>query len=191
MLKAGIRRQTIANRFVPVVGGSAFKNKGVQYLVDAVIDYLPSPLDIPPRSRHGARHAARRWRRRQMTTPNSARSPLSCGATHSLGSSVFFRVYSGSLSKGDTVYNSAHKRKRERISAPHPDPRRTSAKTSTPATLATSPRSSESRTSRLATHFAMRIFRSCSSRLPSPIPSSRWRSSRRQSRTREKNGSNT
>jgi elongation factor G len=48
MLKAGIRRQTIANRFVPVVGGSAFKNKGVQYLVDAVIDYLPGPLDIEP-----------------------------------------------------------------------------------------------------------------------------------------------
>src|SRR5947199_10066652 len=47
LLKAGIRRQTIANKFVPVVGGSAFKNKGVQYLVDAVIDYLPSPLDIP------------------------------------------------------------------------------------------------------------------------------------------------
>src|SRR5207249_4663166 len=48
LLKAGIRRQTIANKFVPVVGGSALKNKGVQYLVDAVIDYLPSPLDIPP-----------------------------------------------------------------------------------------------------------------------------------------------
>src|SRR5580765_3605471 len=48
LLKAGIRRQTIANKFVPVVGGSAFKNKGVQYLVDAVIDYLPSPIDIPP-----------------------------------------------------------------------------------------------------------------------------------------------
>ena len=47
-LKAAIRRQTIANKFVPVAGGSAFKNKGVQYLVDAVIDYLPSPLDIPP-----------------------------------------------------------------------------------------------------------------------------------------------
>jgi elongation factor G len=47
-LKAAIRRQTIANRFVPVVGGSAFKNKGVQYLVDAVVDYFPSPLDIPP-----------------------------------------------------------------------------------------------------------------------------------------------
>src|SRR5437764_1599626 len=48
LLKAGIRRQTIANKFVPVVAGSALKNKGVQYLVDAVVDYLPSPLDIPP-----------------------------------------------------------------------------------------------------------------------------------------------
>ena len=51
MLKAGIRRQTIANNFVPVVGGSAFKNKGVQYLVDAVVDYLPSPIDILPGAR--------------------------------------------------------------------------------------------------------------------------------------------
>ncbi len=48
ILKAGIRRQTIANKFVPVIGGSALKNIGVQYLVDAVVDYLPSPLDIPP-----------------------------------------------------------------------------------------------------------------------------------------------
>src|SRR5215471_10664225 len=47
-LKAGIRRLTIQNKFIPVAGGSAFKNKGVQYLVDAVVDYLPSPLDIPP-----------------------------------------------------------------------------------------------------------------------------------------------
>src|ERR1700757_3706785 len=47
-LKAGIRRLTIANKFIPVAGGSAFKNKGVQYLVDAVVDYLPSPLDIAP-----------------------------------------------------------------------------------------------------------------------------------------------
>src|SRR6266700_6863794 len=48
LLKAGIRRQTIANKFVPVIGGSALKNIGVQYLVDAVVDYLPSPVDIPP-----------------------------------------------------------------------------------------------------------------------------------------------
>ena len=47
-LKAGIRRLTVANQFIPVVGGSAFKNKGVQFLIDAVIDYLPGPLDIPP-----------------------------------------------------------------------------------------------------------------------------------------------
>ena len=47
-LKQGIRRATIANKLVPVAGGSAFKNKGVQYLLDAVVDYLPSPLDIPP-----------------------------------------------------------------------------------------------------------------------------------------------
>ena len=57
MLKAGIRRQTIANKFVPVVGGSAFKNKGVQYLVDAVIDYLPEPARHSARGRDGARHA--------------------------------------------------------------------------------------------------------------------------------------
>ena len=57
MLKAGIRRQTIANKFVPVVGGSAFKNKGVQYLVDAVIDYLPEPARYSACGRNGSRHA--------------------------------------------------------------------------------------------------------------------------------------
>src|SRR5262249_56366127 len=45
LLKAGIRRQTIANKFVPVIGGSALQNIGIHYLVDAVVDYLPSPLD--------------------------------------------------------------------------------------------------------------------------------------------------
>src|SRR5438045_8830646 len=54
LLKAGIRRQTIANKFVPVIGGSALKNIGVQYLVDAVVDYLPSPLEIPPAKRMDA-----------------------------------------------------------------------------------------------------------------------------------------
>jgi elongation factor G len=114
MLKSGIRRQTIANKFVPVVGGSAFKNKGVQYLVDAVIDYLPGPLDIPPA---------------KGQDPDSA-DPIDvitddggkfCSLAFKLwsdpfvGKLVFFRVYSGALKKGDTVYN-PRSRKRERIS---------------------------------------------------------------------------
>jgi len=113
-LKAAIRRQTIANRFVPVVGGSAFKNKGVQYLVDAVIDYLPGPLDIPPA--------------KGLNPDNNEPMEVSaddqgkfCSLAFKLwsdpfvGKLVFFRVYSGKLSKGDTVYN-PRTNKRERIS---------------------------------------------------------------------------
>ncbi len=114
ILKAAIRRQTIANKFVPVVGGSAFKNKGIQLLVDAVVDYLPSPLDIP--AAHGQ-------------NPDDA-SPIEAASDDNgnfcslafklwsdpfVGKLVFFRVYSGKLSKGDTVYN-PRTRKRERIS---------------------------------------------------------------------------
>jgi elongation factor G len=113
-LKAGIRRLTIANQFIPVAGGSAFKNKGVQYLVDAVVDYLPSPLDIPPA---------------KGIDPDTNEDKLAptddnadfCSLAFKLwsdpfvGKLVFFRVYSGSLSKGDTVYN-PRTNKRERIS---------------------------------------------------------------------------
>src|SRR4030095_14767111 len=114
MLKAGIRRPTIANRSVPVVGGSAFKNKGVQYLVDAVIDYLPSPLDIPPAIGMDPDT------QEKMEAPTDANSKF-CSLAFKLwsdpfvGKLVFFRVYSGSLTKGDTVYN-ARTNKRERIS---------------------------------------------------------------------------
>ncbi|HXA10448.1 MAG TPA: elongation factor G, partial [Chthoniobacterales bacterium] len=114
MLKAGIRRQTIANKFVPVVGGSAFKNKGVQYLVDAVIDYLPSPLDIPPAvGMDPDSHE-------KMEAPTDDHGKF-CSLAFKLwsdpfvGKLVFFRVYSGSLTKGDTVYN-PRTNKRERIS---------------------------------------------------------------------------
>jgi elongation factor G len=114
MLKAGIRRQTIANKFVPVVGGSAFKNKGVQYLVDAVIDYLPSPLDIPPAlGMEPDTHE-------KMEAPTDDNGRF-CSLAFKLwsdpfvGKLVFFRVYSGSLTKGDTVYN-PRTNKRERIS---------------------------------------------------------------------------
>jgi elongation factor G len=114
MLKAGIRRQTIANKFVPVVGGSAFKNKGVQYLVDAVVDYLPSPLDIPPAvGMDPDSHE-------KMEAPTDDNGKF-CSLAFKLwsdpfvGKLVFFRVYSGSLSKGDNVYN-PRTNKRERIS---------------------------------------------------------------------------
>ena len=113
-LKAGIRRLTIQNKFIPVAGGSAFKNKGVQYLVDAVVDYLPSPLDIPPASgidpdNHEPKSA--------LTDDNATFCSLAfkLWSDPFVGKLVFFRVYSGSLSKGDTVYN-PRTGKRERIS---------------------------------------------------------------------------
>ena len=113
-LKAGIRRLTIANKFIPVAGGSAFKNKGVQYLVDAVVDYLPSPLDIAPAK--GIDPDTNETK--EAITDDNARF---CSLAFKLwsdpfvGKLVFFRVYSGKLSKGDTVYN-PRTNKRERIS---------------------------------------------------------------------------
>ena len=113
-IKHAIRRQVLANKFVPVVGGSAFKNKGVQFLVDAVIDYLPSPVDIEPQVGHNT----------DTQEPMPA-LPDDAGKFASLafklwtdafvGKLVFFRVYSGKVSKGDTVYN-PRSGKYERIS---------------------------------------------------------------------------
>jgi elongation factor G len=113
-LKKAIRRQTIANRFVPVAGGSAFKNKGVQYLVDAVVDYLPSPLDIPPAKGQNPDTGE------EIPVSSDDHAPF-CSLAFKLwadpfvGKLVFFRVYRGKLTKGDTVYN-PRTRKRERIS---------------------------------------------------------------------------
>ena len=113
-LKAAIRRQTIANKFVPVAGGSAFKNKGVQYLVDAVVDYLPGPLDIAPAKGQNPDNGEPM----EVVSDDHAKF---CSLAFKLwsdpfvGKLVFFRVYSGNLSKGDTVYN-PRTNKRERIS---------------------------------------------------------------------------
>ena len=118
-LKAAIRRQTIANRFVPVAGGSAFKNKGVQYLVDAVVDYLPSPVDILPAKGQDPGDGA------PMEAAANDNAKF-CSLAFKLwsdpfvGKLVFFRVYSGKLSKGDTVYN-PRTNKRERIHRLHPN----------------------------------------------------------------------
>ena len=115
MLKAAIRRQTIANKFVPVVGGSAFKNKGVQYLVDAVIDYLPSPLDIPPAVGLDPDNTETKIEAPTDDNGNFCSLAFKLWSDPFVGKLVFFRVYSGTLSKGDTVYN-PRTNKRERIS---------------------------------------------------------------------------
>ena len=112
--KAAIRRSTIANKFVPVVGGSAFKNKGVQMLIDAIVDYLPSPLDIPPaEATNPESNAPVRIETSDMKKFCSLAFKL--WSDPFVGKLIFFRVYSGSLKKGDTIYN-PRTRKRERIS---------------------------------------------------------------------------
>ena len=115
MIKKAIRRVTIANKFVPVVGGSAFKNKGVQYLVDAVIDYLPSPIDIPPQQGINPDNLEEKI----PAPPDDAAKFIGLAfklwSDPFVGKLVFFRVYRGKLSKGDTIYN-PRTRKSDRVS---------------------------------------------------------------------------
>jgi len=115
VLKAAIRRLTCKIEFVPVFCGSAFKKKGVQPLVDGVIDYLPSPLDIPPATGHVPGNETE-----GVPIPSDDNGKF-CSLAFKLwtdpfvGKLVFFRVYSGMLKKGDTIYN-PRTRKRERVS---------------------------------------------------------------------------
>ncbi|WP_324287878.1 elongation factor G [Luteolibacter sp. SL250] len=113
-LKNGIRRATIANKLVPVAGGSAFKNKGVQYLLDAVVDYLPSPLDIP--AAIGMDPDNEEHKIEVITSDNEKFVSLAfkLWADKFVGKLVFFRVYSGVVKKGDTVYN-PRTRRSERV----------------------------------------------------------------------------
>ncbi len=113
-LKNGLRRATIANKIVPVAGGSAFKNKGVQYLMDAVIDYLPSPLDIA--AAVGMNPDNEEEKIEVPTTDQGKFTALAfkLWADKFVGKLVFFRVYSGVIKKGDTVYN-PRTRRAERV----------------------------------------------------------------------------
>ncbi|MGD9934894.1 MAG: elongation factor G [Dehalococcoidia bacterium] len=113
-LKAALRRVTIANLATPVLCGSALKNKGVQTLLDAVVDYLPSPLDIPPVIGFDARDPDT-----EVVLPPSSDEPLSSLAFKIVtdpyvGRLAYIRVYSGVLRSGETVYN-ATKGERERV----------------------------------------------------------------------------
>src|SRR5215471_15823679 len=113
-LKPAIRRLTCKIELVPVLCGSAFKKRGVQPLVDAVVDYLPSPLDVP--SAVGMAPDSNQ----QVEVPSSDQGKF-CSLAFKLwtdpyvGKLVFFRVYSGQLKKGDVIYN-PRTRKRERVS---------------------------------------------------------------------------
>jgi elongation factor G len=113
-LKQGIRRATVTNKLIPVAGGSAFKNKGVQYLLDAVIDYLPSPLDIP--AAVGMDPDNEEHQITVETTDHGKFTALAfkLWADKFVGKLVFFRVYSGVVKKGDTVYN-PRTRRSERV----------------------------------------------------------------------------
>ena len=112
-LRRAIRKAGLELRLVPVLCGAAFRNKGVQPLLDAVVDYLPSPLDIPPvRGKHPASQ-------REEERPPSDEAPFSALAFKIMtdpfvGTLTFFRVYSGVLFSGSSIYHST-KGKRERV----------------------------------------------------------------------------
>ena len=113
-IRAALRRGTINARIVPLLCGSSFRNKGVQPLLDAVIDYLPSPLDLPPV------HGTNPKTGEPMERPADPSAPLAALAFKIIsdpyvGKLTYFRVYSGTLKAGSYVYN-ANKGQKERVS---------------------------------------------------------------------------
>ncbi|GAB4245205.1 MAG: elongation factor G [Candidatus Methylacidiphilales bacterium] len=114
-LKAAIRRATIGLKFVPAAGGSAFKNKGVQGLIDAVMDYLPSPVEIPPAEGRNPDNPDEIVLAKADDKEKFCSLAFKLWADPFVGKLVFFRVYSGTLNRGETVYN-PRSNKRERIS---------------------------------------------------------------------------
>ena len=112
-LMAGIRKATIAGTMTPVLCGTSYRNKGVQPLLDAIVDFLPSPLDIPPVEGTKKNSDEVVTRKADDKEPFSALA-FKIMADPFVGKLVFFRVYSGSLKSGSYIYNST-KGKRERI----------------------------------------------------------------------------
>jgi elongation factor G len=113
-IKAGLRQRTLNNEIVPVFCGSAFKNKGVQTLLDGVIEYLPAPVDVP--AIHGTKTDADQTPAERHASDDEPFSALAFKVATDpyVGNLTFFRVYSGVVNSGDTVYNSV-KGKKERI----------------------------------------------------------------------------
>jgi elongation factor G len=113
MLKQGLRRVTLANKGVPVLCGSALKNMGVQFLLDAVVDYLPSPLDVPPVDGTDSKSGGNVTREASDDAPFSALA-FKVVTDPFVGRLVYFRVYSGTIKIGTQVFNSTRGRN-ERI----------------------------------------------------------------------------
>ncbi|OGT30590.1 MAG: translation elongation factor G [Gammaproteobacteria bacterium RIFCSPHIGHO2_12_FULL_35_23] len=111
-IKKGIRQQALAGEIVPMFCGSAFKNKGVQAVLDAVIDYLPSPADVP--SIKGINENGTEGERHPDDKEPFSALAFKIATDPFVGNLTYFRVYSGSLNSGDTVYNPV-KGKKERI----------------------------------------------------------------------------
>ena len=113
-IKEGIRQQTLANEIVPVFCGSAFKNKGIQTMLDAIIEYLPSPVDVPPiKGILNDKNESEGERKSSDDDPFAALA-FKIATDPFVGTLTFFRVYSGVLKSGDTVYNPV-KAKKERV----------------------------------------------------------------------------
>jgi len=112
-IKATIRKETIENRMIPVLCGSSYRNKGVQMMLDAVIDYMPSPVDIPAIKGVDPDTGEEDERKASDSEPFSALA-FKIMADPFVGKLAFFRVYSGTLTSGSYVYNSV-KGKKERI----------------------------------------------------------------------------
>ncbi|MDO8105730.1 elongation factor G [Isoptericola sp. b441] len=113
-IKAAIRKMTIAGEIYPVLCGSAFKNKGVQPMLDAVIDYLPSPLDVPAVQGHKPGDEAELMHRGPSTTEPFSALAFKVAAHPFFGKLTYVRVYSGKVASGTQVINST-KGKKERI----------------------------------------------------------------------------
>lgn len=111
-IKAGLRLRTLANEIVPALCGSAFKNKGVQAMLDAVIDYMPSPLDVP--AIKGIKEDGSEDERHASDDEPFSALGFKIATDPFVGNLTFFRVYSGVLKSGDTIYNPG-KGKKERI----------------------------------------------------------------------------
>ncbi len=113
MIRAAIRRATVAVQLIPVVCGTSYKNKGVQKLLDAIIDYMPSPLDIPPVEGIDPKTGEPDVRESDDNAPFSALA-FKIMSDPYVGKLAFFRVYSGTVNAGSTVMNST-KGQRERL----------------------------------------------------------------------------